>query len=86
MVCQRCTKKWKMSNKSIVITEKQLVEAVDEMCMESLDAKDGEAWERVVTALIKARPGLASYIPEILPVTVLITPNSGQVGIPQKDE
>lgn len=53
-----------MSNKSIVITEKQIVEAMDEMCCESLNPALHDAWEKIVTNLINVRTGLADYSPE----------------------
>lgn len=35
-----------MSNRSIVITEKQIVDAMDEMCYESLCPEYHDAWEK----------------------------------------
>ena len=51
-----------MSDKSIVITEKQIVDAMDEMCMESLCPEHHEAWEHIVTSLKEVRKGLAEII------------------------
>jgi len=59
-----------MSDKSIRITEKQIVEAMDEMCFESLDPELCEAWEKIVTNLSKVRGGLANYPQEIFPGTM----------------
>ena len=50
-----------MSNKSIIITEKQIVDAMDEMCSESLDPELHTAWEQIVTNLILVRSRLANY-------------------------
>ena len=47
-----------MSDKSIKITEKQIIDAMDEMCYESLDPELHEAWEKIVTSLIKIRKEL----------------------------
>ena len=59
-----------MSDKSIRITEKQIVDAMDEMCLESLDPELHEAWEKIVTSLSKVRSGLANYPAEIFPGTL----------------
>lgn len=37
-----------MSNRSIVITEKQIVDAMDEMCHESLCPEYHDAWEEIL--------------------------------------
>ena len=50
-----------MSDQAIRITEKQIVDAMDEMCCESLDPELHAAWELVVTALISVRKNLADY-------------------------
>ena len=59
-----------MSDKSIVITEKQIVDAMDEMCMESLCPEHHDAWEKIVTSLKEVRAGLANYPQEIFPGTL----------------
>lgn len=56
-----------MSDQSIRITEKQIVDVMDEMCCESLDPELHDAWEKIVTSLIKVRKGLANYPQEIFP-------------------
>ena len=58
-----------MSNKSIVITEKQIVDAMDEMCFESLDPELHEAWEKIVTSLSIIRSELQNYPSEVIPGT-----------------
>jgi len=50
-----------MSNKSIVISEKQIVDTMDEMCYESLDPELHEAWEKIVISLSKVRSGLKDH-------------------------
>jgi len=59
-----------MSNKSIIITEKQIVDDMDEMCCESLDPSLYDTWEKVVNHIVKIRPGLANYPFEIFPGTL----------------
>ena len=59
-----------MSNRSIVITEKQIVDAMDEMCYESLCPEYHDAWEKIVTCLKETRPALANYPHEIFPGTL----------------
>lgn len=66
-----------MSDQSIRITEKQIVDAMDEMCLESLDPELHEAWERIVTSLCKVRRGLANYPQEIFPGTLDALNNLG---------
>lgn len=50
-----------MSDQSIKITEKQIVDAMDEMCLESLDPELHEAWEKIVSHLYAVRDALAKY-------------------------
>ena len=66
-----------MSNQSIVITEKQIVAAMDEMCIESLDPELIDAWENIVTSLSKVRSRLANYPQEIFPGTLEALNNLG---------
>ena len=67
-----------MSDKSIVITEKQIVDAMDEMCYESLAPELHEAWEKIVTHLSKVRHGLANYPQEMFPGTLEALNNLGK--------
>ena len=57
-------------NRSIVITEKQIVDAMDEMCLESLYPDLHNEWEKIVTNLKEVRPALANYPQEIFPGTL----------------
>ena len=59
-----------MSDQSIRITEKQIVDAMDEMCSESLYPDLHDAWEKIVNNLIEVRSGLANYPQEIFPGTL----------------
>lgn len=59
-----------MSDQSIRITEKQIVDAMDEMCSESLHPELFDAWEQIVTHLSKVRSGLQAYPFEVIPGTL----------------
>lgn len=59
-----------MSDQSIKITEKQIVDAMDEMCSEILHPELFDAWNQIVTHLTKVRSGLQSYPFEVIPGTM----------------
>ncbi len=59
-----------MSDQSIKITEKQIVDAMDEMCYESLHPDLHNAWEQIVVYLSKVRAGLQNYPAEVIPGTL----------------
>lgn len=64
--------KWgnKMSDISIRITEKQIVDAMDEMCRERLGTELYAAWEKIVVSIAKERIGPADCWQEIFPGTL----------------
>lgn len=61
--------KWgnKMSDQSIRVTKKQIIDAMDEICRESLNTELYYAWERIVTNLESERKEVVNYPQEIFP-------------------
>ena len=50
-------------DKSIVISEKQIIDVMDAMCAESLDSETFEAWRKVVAVLEKTRAATKQPLP-----------------------
>lgn len=53
-----------MSNKSIAVSEKEILAAIDSMCVESLCPDTFDKWEAVKAELESIRVGLSPEKPE----------------------
>ncbi len=59
-----------MSDQSIRVTKKQIIDAMDEICRESLNTELYYAWERIVANLESERKEVVNYPQEIFPGTL----------------